>query len=95
MTPEVVTRKRRIPERRISHKAAGCVCIQGEQEGYEKMMGVPKCLKGLLPYPIVGSGVHHQHTEQHDMSCNAANLSVMDLYGSYGPDLRPFDIEEA
>ncbi len=37
------------------------MCVQGEQEGNEKVMSVPESLVRLLPYPRMRGGVHQQH----------------------------------
>ena len=39
------------------------MCVQGEQEGNEKVMGVPERFVGLLPDLSMGSGVHQQHAQ--------------------------------
>jgi len=59
------------------------------------MVRVPEGLIRLLTDFVMGSGVHHEHAEEHDVAGDAACLSVLDLDCSFGSDLVPFNIEEA
>jgi hypothetical protein len=79
----------------VTNEAAGCVCVHAEQERNEEVVGVPKGLEGLLSDPVVRSGVDQQHAEQHDMSCNATSLGVMDLECDLWADLGTLDVEKA
>lgn len=58
------------------------------------MMCIPKCFVALLPYLRVRCGEHEQHAKQHDMSCDAAGLHVMDLYRGFSTHKRAFHVEE-
>jgi len=58
------------------------------------MMHVPKRLVTLLPDLVVCSGVHEEHAEEHDMSCNASGLLVVDLHRGLSAELVAFHVEE-
>lgn len=95
VVPKVGPGKRRKWLGRISHETPGCVGVETQHERDKEMMRVPKRLKGLLPDPSVGGGVHEQHTQQHDMARDSAGLGIMDLDGSLRAKLMFLDIEEA
>ena len=69
--------------------------IQSEQERDEQMVSVPKCFVGLLPYLRMSCGEHKQHAEEHDVACDAASLSVMNLYSCSRSDLISLYVKEA
>lgn len=71
------------------------MCVQGEQEGNEEVVGVPESFVGLLLYSGMCGGIHQQHAQQHNMSSNTANLRVVNLYGSLRANLRSLNVEEA
>ena len=59
------------------------------------MMGIPESLKRLLSDTVVGSGIHQNHAEQHDVTSDTTRLGIMNLNGSDGSNLRLLNIEEA
>lgn len=69
--------------------------IESEKERDEEVVGVPKCFIGLLADSNVGGGVHHEHTEEHDMARDAPGLGVVYLYCCLGSYLVSFNIKEA
>jgi hypothetical protein len=79
----------------VTNEAAGSVGVHAEQERNEEVVGVPKGLEGLLSDPVVCGGVDQQHAEQHDVSCNATSLGVMDLKCDLRANLGALDVEEA
>ena len=95
MSPEWLTCERRERLYRVPDETAGRMSIQSKQERDEQMVSVPKCFVGLLPYLRMSCGEHEQHAEEHDVACNAAGLSVMNLYCSSRSDLISLHIKEA
>lgn len=69
--------------------------IHAQQEWDEEVVGIPESLKGLLANPVVGSRVHHEHAEKHDVTSYTTRLGVMNLNSQLRPDLCSLDIEEA
>ena len=66
--------------------------VQSQEEDNGEMMRVPERLKRLLTDTMMGGGVHQKHAEQHDVSGDTANLSVVDLDGSHGTNLSDLHI---
>ncbi len=58
-------------------------------------MGVPEGLERLLPDAMVRRGVHEEHAKEHDVACDAAGLSIVDLDRGDRTDLRLLNVEEA
>jgi hypothetical protein len=44
------------------------------------MMSIPEGFKTLLANLVLGSSIHKKHNQEHKMSCNAAGLSVVNVY---------------
>jgi hypothetical protein len=80
---------------RVADETASSVCVHGQQKGDEEVVCIPKGLERLSPDLGMSGGVHEEHAEEHDISGNAARLSIENLNGGLGPDLRPLNIEEA
>ena len=59
------------------------------------MMRIPESFERLLSNLVVGSSVHQQHAEKHDVTGNAARLCVMNFNSQLWPYLRLFYVEEA
>jgi hypothetical protein len=93
--PEVVSGEWRKRGNSVADEAAGGVRVHTKQEWDEEVMGVPESLKRLLSDPVVRSGVHEQHAEQHDVSGNAASFGVVNLESNLGTDLTLLYVEEA
>ena len=68
--------------------------VHAQEEGNEKMMGIPERLKRLLTYAVMGRGVHEQHAQQHNVTRYTARLRVVDLNRRFGSNLTPLNIEE-
>jgi hypothetical protein len=79
----------------VTDETSRCMSIHAEQERNEEMMSVPERLKRLLPDPMVCSGVHHEHAEQHDVPSDAASLRVVNLDSCFGASLECLNVEEA
>lgn len=79
----------------VSHEAASGVGIHGEEEWDEEVMCVPEGLERLLTDAGVRSGVHEEHTQEHDMAGDATSLGIVDLYRKLWSNLRFLNIEEA
>lgn len=92
--PEWFTGKRRVGICRVTHKATDSVRVHTQQEGDEKVVCVPECLKGLLANSVMGRGVHEQHAEEHNVASDAARLGVMDLNRKERSYLGPLNVEE-
>lgn len=58
------------------------------------MVGVPEGFEGLLADTVVSCCVHEEHTQEHDVTCDAAGLGVVNFESRLGPDLVLFDIEK-
>ncbi len=69
--------------------------IEGEKERDKKVVGVPERFVGLLADSNMGSGEHHEHAKQHDMTRYPTNLGVVYLHCRLGSYLVSFNIEEA
>lgn len=95
MLPEQLSGERRVRIGRVPDEAASGVGVHGKQKGNEEMMRVPERLKRLLAYPSMGGGVHQKHAQEHDMTGDAASLSVVHLDRRHRAKLCPLDIEEA
>lgn len=80
MIPEGRARKRRIRRRRIPYEATCRMSVHRQEEGDEQMVSVPESLVALLADLGVGSRIHEQHAQQHDMSGDPAGLCVVDLH---------------
>jgi len=93
--PEVLAGKGRDGGSDVADEAAGCVGVEGEEEGDEEMVCVPEGLERLLADVGVRGGVHEKHAEEHDVAGDAAGLGVVDLDGGFRADLGAFDVEEA
>jgi len=79
----------------VAHKAADRVGIEGQEEGDEEVVGIPKRLEGLLPDAVVRGGVHQEHAQKHDMAGDATGLSVVNLNSGNRANLRLFNVVEA
>jgi hypothetical protein len=44
---------------------------------------------------MVGSGIDQEHAEQHDVTSDSTDLSVVDLDSGFLPDLSPLNVEKA
>lgn len=95
VVPEVGAGEGGIGEGAVADEALGGVGVEADEEGDEEVVRVPEGLEGLLSDFGMRGGVHHKHTEEHDVPCDATSLSVVDPDGSVRSDLSPFDIEEA
>lgn len=71
------------------------MCIHSQEEGDEQVVGIPERLERLLANSMMGSGVHQQHAEEHDVAGDTTGLSVVDLYGKDRSNLGSLNIEEA
>lgn len=57
-------------------------------------MGVPECFVGLLTHLVVGCRIHQQHAEEHNVTCYATCLGVVDIEGCLWTKLVLLDIVE-
>lgn len=94
MVPEILASKGPKGGHRVTYEASHGVCIEPEEEWNEQMMSVPESLERLLSYPGVGSRVHQQHTQKHDVASDSTRLSIMNLYCRDWPELSSFHIEK-
>jgi hypothetical protein len=85
--PEVGAGERREGSDRISDEAAGGVSVHAEEEWDEQVMRVPEGLVRLLADLVVCGGEHHEHAQQHDVTCDASRLGVVNLDGRLGTNL--------
>lgn len=58
-------------------------------------MSIPECFERLLSNPMVGSGVHQEHEQKHEVSSDTTSLGVMDLKRDLRSHLYPFNVEKA
>lgn len=58
------------------------------------MVSVPEGFKALGANFLVGSAVHDDHDEEHDMTSEATGLGVVDLKRELLADLSAFDVNE-
>ncbi len=92
--PEIGSRERRIWCGGVSNEAVGGVGVHTQQERDEEMVSVPESLVGLLADLVMSSGVHQQHAEKHDVSCDATSLSVVNLNRRFRTKLSSLNVEE-
>lgn len=92
--PVLLTVKRREAVGSVADEAANRVGVQGEEEGDEEVVSVPKGLEGLLSDSVVGCRVHQKHAKEHDMAGDTARLGVVNLDCRYGSDLCLFNVVE-
>lgn len=92
VSPVLFTSERREGIDRVSNEATSRVRVEGKEEGDEQVMSIPKRLKRLLANAGMRSRVHEHHTQQHNVTSNAACLGVVDLDGADGTNLSLFDI---
>jgi len=78
----------------IAHKASGSMSVDTNHEEESQVVGVPKCLKALLANLLMGSGVHENHDEEHEVTSNSTRLGVMNHLSSFLADLSTLDIDE-
>lgn len=95
MVPEVGTSKRRKGSGSVSDEATGRMRVHAEKKWNEQVVSVPERLERLLPYPVMRSRVHEQHTEKHDVPSDSTCLGVVDLKSDLWPDLALLNIMEA
>ena len=61
VVPEWTMVEGRIRQWRVTDKATGCVGKQGQEEGNEKMVGIPESFERLVADLSVCGGVDEQH----------------------------------
>lgn len=61
MTPEVLSRKRRVRLYAVSDETTSRVSVHGQQEWDEKMVRIPECFVALLSDLRMSSGEHEKH----------------------------------
>lgn len=71
----------------IAHEATGSVGVKTDHEEECEVVSVPEGLEALCADLVVGSGVHENHDEEHEVSSDTAWLGVMDVEGSLRADL--------
>ena len=95
MGPEVVMIERRKSRGSVTDEAASRVRVHAEKEWDKQVMCVPKRLERLLSDPVMSCGIDQEHTQQHDVSCDATSLCVVNLKSDLGSDLHTFNVEKA
>jgi len=63
-----------------------------EEEG--KVVGVPEGLEALRTNLLVGSGVHEDHDEEHEVTGETTRLGVVDLLSKLLTNLSTLDVDE-
>lgn len=63
----------------VPDETARGVGVEGDHEEKCQVVGVPKRLEALLADLVVGSRVHDEHDEQHEMTSDTASLFVVDI----------------
>lgn len=72
---------------RVTNEATSGVSVKADHEKECKVMGVPECLEALVADLVVGSSIHEQHDEKHEVSRDTASLSVVNIKGGLLSDL--------
>jgi len=75
-------------------EASSGVRVDADHEEERQVVSVPERLETLLANFCVGSTVHEDHDEQHDMASDAARLAVVDVEGISRTELTPLHIDE-
>lgn len=68
--------------------------IQAQEKRDKEVMSIPEGFERLLSDPMVCSGVHQEHTQEHDVACDAASFGVVNLDSRNWSNLSLFDIEK-
>ena len=95
VVPEGGTGEGRVWKGSVADEAAGGVSVEGKEEGDEEVVSVPEGFVRLLSDLGVGGGVHQEHAKEHDVTCDAAGLRVVDLDCGQGSYLGPLNVEKA
>ena len=66
---------------RITNKASSRMRIETDHKEKCKVVRVPKCFKALVANLVVGSSVHKDHDEQHEVTSDTTSLRVVDVEG--------------
>jgi hypothetical protein len=72
---------------RVTDEAAGRVRVEADHEEEREVVRVPEHLERLRADLVVRRGVHEDHDKQHEVTGDAARLSVVDLLGELLADL--------
>ena len=63
----------------VANETPSCVRVETNHEEESKMMGVPESLKALVTNLVMGSAVHENHDEEHEVSGDTTGLGVVDV----------------
>jgi hypothetical protein len=79
----------------VTDETSSGVSVETEHKRNEEVVSIPKCFEGLLTNLGVGSRVHQDHTQEHDVSSNSTSIGVMNLNSSERSNLSSLDVKEA
>lgn len=71
----------------ITDEATSGMGVNADHKKEGKVVSVPKSLEALIANLVVGSCVHENHDEQHEVASNTTRLGVMDHLGALLSDL--------
>lgn len=71
----------------VADEAPGGVTVEPDHEEEREVVGIPESLKALVTNLVMGSGVHQEHDEQHEVTRDATGLRVMDIQCKFGSHL--------
>lgn len=71
----------------VTDEAASSMGVETNHEEEREMMSVPENLESLGADLVVGSSVHEEHDEEHEMTGDASWLRIVDLESNLLPYL--------
>lgn len=80
--------------RRVPYETACGMRVERDHEEERQVMRVPKRLKALGADFMMGSAVHDEHKEDHEMSSYSSRLGVVNLQCQLRSELALFDVYE-
>lgn len=67
----------------VTDEASSCMRKESNHEEESKVVSIPKNLEALLSNFLVGSGIHQEHDEEHEVTGDAARLRIVNIQGSF------------
>jgi hypothetical protein len=78
----------------IADEAASGMCVDTDHEEERKVMCIPESLETLVANLMVCGGVHEEHDEEHEVTCDTTWLFVVDILCTLLSDLSSLDVNK-
>ena len=75
----------------VTYETTSCMSVESDHEEECQVMGVPESLEALVTDLVVGSGVHQEHDQEHEMTGDTASLGVVNIKSPLGTNLCEAD----